>query len=156
MRDGASRALLGKNFSVENPYSNIVACVFKTVGDDRLLNTYISQDEDGSWIEKEAFPFDQPHKNQIRNKFIRNVFEKSQAFESDDIEVIAFTVRFQKEETKRIMNNDIYNAGAVLIACFFYIWFHTKSLFLTVASLFNVMMAIPISYYFYSIVFHIE
>ena len=53
MDDNAKRALLGKNFSPENPYSNIIACVFKTIGDDHLFKSQIIQDDQGNWVEKQ-------------------------------------------------------------------------------------------------------
>ena len=53
MRDDAKRALLGKDFSLENPNSNIIACVFKTIGDDNLFKSQILRDENGNWLENQ-------------------------------------------------------------------------------------------------------
>ena len=72
------------------------------------------------------------------------------------MEVISFTMRFQKEETSRLVNEDIKNVGFVFIACLLYIVFHTKSLFLASVSLLNVLMSVPISIFVYNSIFKVE
>lgn len=48
------------------------------------------------------------------------------------------------------MNADVQKIGYVFVACLCYMIFHTKSLFLSVVSLTNVIMSVPISLYVYS------
>ena len=64
-------------------------------------------------------------------------------------------MRFQNQETNRLVNEDIKNVGFVFIACLLYIVFHTKSLFLATVSLFNVLMSVPISLYMYNKIFRV-
>ena len=65
-------------------------------------------------------------------------------------------MRFQNQETNRLVNEDIKNISFVFIACLLYIVFHTKSLFLASVSLFNVLMSVPISLFIYNRVFQVQ
>lgn len=84
------------------------------------------------------------------------MFEKAINFQSDQVEVIAMSPRFHADETARLMNEDFNKTGQVFILCLIYMILHTRSIFLAVVSLVNVVMCVPISLFIYSEVFKID
>jgi hypothetical protein len=71
------RAMLGKEFSQENPYSNIIASVYKTVRSDDLMESNFVQDENDEWWEQRIKVFSESKQDEMRHDFAKNVFEKS-------------------------------------------------------------------------------
>ena len=78
------------------------------------------------------------------------MYDLSQEFKSDNLEVIAFTWRFRNRETTRLVNADFKNVRFVLLACLCYMTIHTGSFFLALVSLLNVFMSVPLTLVVYT------
>ena len=91
--------------------------------------------------------------NAIKSSFGKNSFDKSQSFDSNLIECVAFSATVQKELTLGYANQDIVYLVNVMIAVLIYMIFHTQSLFLALASLLNIFMSLPISLCIYKYIF---
>ena len=91
----------------------------------------------------------------MREQFAKNVFEKSLNYDSENFEVVAFSWRYQNLMTQRFVEGDFKFVGLVIVACLFYLIFHTRSIFLGFFSLINICMSVPIALCIYSYIFQI-
>lgn len=84
------------------------------------------------------------------------MFDLSQNWQSENLEVIAFSTTFRDRESNRLIQEDIKKVGFVLIACLIYTMIHLKSIFLGLISLFNMFMTVPITMLIYKKILQIS
>ena len=97
--------------------------------------------------------YDDQEKDIRKINFGKHAYELSQKFESDDMEIIAYTGRFRQQFAKELVNSDMGKVGMVLAACLIYMTFHTRSFFLAFTSILNVFMSVPICLVLYKELF---
>jgi hypothetical protein len=66
--------------------------------------------------------------------------------------VISFTWKDRNVETANSINRDFFNIAFVFVGCVAYMTKHTGSFFISVASLLNVLMSVPVALVLYSYV----
>jgi predicted RND superfamily exporter protein len=124
--------------------------VFKTT--DVIFDSVIRFSSRGFWEEIKGYQYLNDELKSQRMKLGKTVFKASEDFESDGMEVIAFTWRFRNNETKKLINEDFMFVGLVFIACLAYMTFHTGSLYISTLSLLNIFLSIPITLVIYTYV----
>ena len=154
--DNSLKSILSKDFSVENPKSDIMAVIFQTTRAEDVISSIIVENDDKFEEQKLDEPLSEEEHDALRKSFAQFVFDESLKFKSDNLETISFTWRFQNRETGRLIDEDIKNVGFVFVACLIYMIFHTRSVFLAVYSLLNMFMSIPISMFIYKEVFGVK
>lgn len=96
------RKLLGKEFSKDYPYSPLVLATMKLARDS--YDTYFEPVEEGKgsefkYIERANKRYSSSETHKMRKQFAKNAYQLSLDFESDLIEVVSFSWRFQAQRT---------------------------------------------------------
>jgi predicted RND superfamily exporter protein len=153
VRNGEARRMLSKNFSVEWPFSPYVSVVFRTSG--VIADTRVRKTTFGFWEETVSKRYEGGDRDRKQLEFSKAIYDLSLSFESEHVEVVAFSDRFRREETAAVIHSDAKYIAFVLLACFTYLSFHTKSTFLGLVSLINILMSIPVCLVIYNYVLRI-
>ena len=148
-----ARAMLSKHFSEENPYTKYAAIVFKTTSN--IFESRIRETRFGFWEEVKTKTYKDEELEEQRLKFGRMVYDYGENFSADDLDVVAFTWNFRDLETQTAINSDFKFVGALLIACFLYMTFHTGSIFISFISMLNIFMSIPVALVIYTYVMQV-
>ena len=89
----AKRAI-GKNFSEEWPYTPYIAVFFRTT--DQIYDSRVRKTLFGFYQETILRTYDDIDKISRKYEFGKMAYELSQSFESENLEVIAYTGRFRQ------------------------------------------------------------
>jgi len=82
-------------------------------------------------------------------------FDLAENFDAENMDLVAFTWRFRNSESYRLINADFNLIGFLLIACLGYMIIHTGSFFLSLISLLNIFMSIPVALVIYRYIFQV-
>ena len=154
MKVTSARSMLDTEFTAEQPYSKYTGMVFKTT--NKIIDTTVVFNQRGYYEELVSKIYAGERLDEMRMNLGSNAYELSKQFESDELEVIAFTWRYRDSQTQEYINSDFKFIGFVILACFAYMIFHTYSVALSFISLLNVFMSIPVSLVIYKHIFGIE
>jgi len=83
-------------------------------------------------------------------------FFESNTFLGEDIRLVWYNPDVFLVEISRTIYGDVLFAGLSIGFVFLVIWFHTRSVFITMMGVYAILLSYPLTYIFYSLVFGIE
>lgn len=138
-----------KHFSLEYPYTKYLLAQLQIVTPRK---SHFVKRDDGGFLEVEEAPLPA---HEMQRQFTENVYRKAIKFESDQIEVIALSIKFAEEKIAKIGKKDARLLIGTLLVCWLYAW-KEMGLVLSTASILNLFMCLPVSLVIYKLVLRQE
>ena len=136
------KILLQNSFSSTNLNSKIARSIYN-------FGAPINIDNKNYTVSKD----DLKEQNKIFSNFIYDFFLESEKF---DITTYVFNVNIVNKIVDKVIKSDFMWAFGSFIFVFFYMLFHTKSIMLTILSMWEIILAFPIALFIYLVVFRIK
>lgn len=150
-----ARQSISRNLTEDWPYTPYLMVAYKTT--DRVLDTRVRQTKFGFYQETVLKVYEGKEKLERKNNFARASYYMSQNdFKSDTIVATALSRNFLFDLSNDLIKNDVSLVGLVILVNWLYLTFHMKSFFLSLASLINIFMSIPIGLVIYKMIFKVN